>query len=69
MDVIKLHDDVYEINNFLTDEELEKVFEIVDETEEDAWFSEEASGDKGFWYGKNLQFKTRLVYECIEIIC
>jgi hypothetical protein len=66
MEIIKLHDDVYEINNFLTNEELKKVFEIIDETKEEAWFSEEASGDRGFWYGKNLQLKTEIVFDKIN---
>jgi hypothetical protein len=66
MDIVKLYDDVYEINNFLTDEELEEVYQIINRTEEEAWFSEEASGDKGFWYGKNLEFKTETVFDKIN---
>ena len=66
MDIIKLYEDVYEINNFLTEEDLKEVFKIIDATEEGAWFSEEASGDKGFWYGKNLQFKTETVFNKIN---
>ena len=40
MNIVKLHEDVYEINDFLTGEELEEVYKIINSTEEEAWFSE-----------------------------
>jgi len=66
MQITKLYDDVYEINNFLTDEELKEVYEIINRTEEESWFSKEASGDKGFWYGKNLQTKGETVFDTVN---
>jgi alkylated DNA repair dioxygenase AlkB len=65
MDIIKLHDDVYEINNFLTNEELDEVYKIINNLKEEDWFSEEED-NKDFWYGKNLEFYTKTVFDKIN---
>lgn len=69
MEIIKLSEDVYEINNFLTSEELEEVYAIINATEEKAWFSEDTAKDKdfsNFWDGKNLEFKEETVFDRIS---
>lgn len=57
MKIKKLHDGVYEINDFLTKEELNEVFSIIESTPAEAWFGDESKADKDFadfWHGKNL---------------
>jgi hypothetical protein len=66
MKIKKLHEDVYEINDFLTDEQLAEVYKIIKNTKEEDWFSQEASKGKGFWYGKNLGFKEKTVFDEIN---
>ena len=69
MKITKLHEDVYEIANFLTSQELENVFEIINKTSEKDWFSDETPKDKDFadfWEGKNLQLKENPVFDKIS---
>lgn len=69
MEIIKLHEDVYEINNFLTNEELEEVYEIINSTKEEDWFSKNTTKDKyfsDFWDGKNLEFKEETVFDKVN---
>ncbi len=69
MNITKLHEDVYEISDFLTKEELEKVYKIIANTKEEDWFSEETAKDEhsaDFWEGKNLEFKAETVFDKIN---
>lgn len=57
MEITKLHDGVYQINDFLTNDELEEVLDLIRITPEKAWFGDESKADKDFsdfWYGKTL---------------
>jgi hypothetical protein len=65
----KLHDDVYEIQNFLTEQELLDVYSIIQNTPEEAWFdvkTKELDGATNFWFGKNLFFKEKTVFDFIN---
>ena len=56
MEINKLHDDVYEVQNFLTEQELLDVYSIIQNTPEEAWFdgtAKEQDGATHFWFGKN----------------
>jgi hypothetical protein len=69
MKIIRLHQDVYEINEFLTSEELDAVYTIIKNTKEEDWFSEETAKDKdfsNFWDGKNIEFKKETVFDSIR---
>lgn len=69
MEINKLFDDVYEIKNFLTDEELKEVFKIIENTPEEKWFSDKTKEDKDFadfWYGKNLHFDKETIFTSIN---
>jgi len=69
MEIVKLHEGVYEINNFLSEEEFGEVFNIINSLSEKDWFSEDtAKGEDfaDFWYGKNLEFKTKTVFSDIN---
>lgn len=69
MKINKLYEDVYEIKNFLTDQELESVFEIINNTPEEKWFSDKTKEDKDFadfWYGKNLHFDKETIFTSIN---
>ena len=62
MKINKLYDDVYEIEEFLTEQELSDVYTIINNTPEQDWFDEEAKNENNtpdFWYGKNLYFKSK----------
>ena len=65
MEIKKLHEDVYEIKNFLTAEELREVYRIIDSTKEEDW-GDENTDASDFWYGKNLDFKTENVFDTIN---
>jgi hypothetical protein len=58
MNIKKMHDDVYEIQNFLTKEELLGVYQIINELKEEDWFAE---GAPEFWSGKNILFKEKKI--------
>jgi hypothetical protein len=69
MKITKLHEDVYEINDFLTSQELEEVYKIINNTDEEAWFSKDTAKDKdfsNFWDGKNLELKEETVLDKIN---
>jgi hypothetical protein len=69
MEITKLSEDVYEINNFLTGEELEEVCKIINGAKEEDWFSENTTKDKDFadfWEGKNLQPKENAILDIIS---
>lgn len=69
MQINKLHDDVYEIKNFLTQNEFYEIDNIIRSTPEEAWFD---SGMKDkhhipdFWFGKNLYFTEKTVLDVIN---
>jgi len=69
MEINKLHEDVYEINNFLSEEEFQEVLNVINGLSEKDWFSEDTTQDKdfaNFWYGKNLEFKTDNIFKEIN---
>jgi Rps23 Pro-64 3,4-dihydroxylase Tpa1-like proline 4-hydroxylase len=69
MKINKLYDDVYEIEEFLTEEELSDVYEIINNTPEEDWFDQEAKNENNtpdFWYGKSLYFKSTNVFDLIN---
>lgn len=69
MEINKLHDDVYEINNFLTKQELSDVYKIIQKTPEEAWFDEhmkEKQNTPDFWFGKNLYFSENNIFRSIN---
>jgi hypothetical protein len=51
----KLADDVYEIKNFLNDDELKLILDILSKTTEEDWFDpNQISDTKDFWYDKSF---------------
>jgi len=69
MEINKLHDDVYEIKNFLTQQELLDVYSIIRNTPEEAWFNDENKKKNDvtdFWFGKNLHFTQKTVLDSIN---
>lgn len=69
MQIKKLYEDVYEITDFLTTEELNEVYKIIDSLSEEDWFSDKTSQDKDFsdfWYGKNLEFHHKTIFSSIN---
>jgi hypothetical protein len=69
MKITKLHDDVYEIENFLSNEELDQVYKIIGNTTEDEWFDQEVKEKLSipdFWFGKQLHFKDKNVFHDIN---
>lgn len=65
MEIIKLHEDVYEIKNFLTTDELDNVYKIIESTKESDW-GLQGQDSSDFWYGKNLEFKTENVFDLVN---
>jgi len=69
MKINKLYNDVYEIEEFLTEQELAEVYNIINGTPEEDWFAEsDSNNDKtaDFWYGKNLHFSSANVFDLIN---
>lgn len=69
MRISKLHDDVYEIRDFLTTQELSEVSYIAENTPEEAWFDDrmrEKYEIPDFWFGKNLYFSEKTVFDSIN---
>lgn len=69
MKINKLHEDVYEIEEFLTEKELADVYAIINNTPEEDWFDEESKNKNNtpdFWYGKNLYFTSTNVFTSIN---
>jgi hypothetical protein len=65
----KISNNVYEVENFLTKEELGEVYKIIDNTPEKNWFDESFKNDyktTDFWHGKNLYFKTNNIFDLIN---
>ena len=56
MNITKLADDVYQITDFLTEEELSQVNLFINNITEDMWFPGEKKerDDSDFWYGRNM---------------
>ena len=57
MNIDKLHEEVYVINNFLLPEELEEIYKIIDRASENDWFNQENKIKyylSDFWFGKTL---------------
>jgi hypothetical protein len=69
MNILKLSDDVYEIKNFLTDQENEEVYKIINKATEQDWFNKELNDENKtpeFWYGKNLLLVDITVFDTIN---
>lgn len=69
MKINKLYEDVYEIENFLSEDELLEVYKIIDNTPEADWFDEELKiqhNTSDFWFGKNLYFKDKNIFDNIN---
>lgn len=69
MQINKVSNDVYEIENFLSQEEIFEVNKIISNTPEEDWFNDtdkNQDSTPGFWYGKNLRFKTKNIFDSIN---
>jgi len=69
MEINKLYEDLYEINNFLTDDQMSEVLEIINNTPEEVWFNERDRVEQNisdFWFGKSLYFKEKNVFNSIR---
>jgi Rps23 Pro-64 3,4-dihydroxylase Tpa1-like proline 4-hydroxylase len=69
VNILKLADDVYEVKNFLTDQENEEVYKIINSVTEEDWFDKELNHENNtlnFWYGKNLLFKDITIFDTIN---
>ncbi len=75
MKINKLHDNVYEVSDFLTSDELAEVYKIIENSKEEDWFNDSIKSnptDKkeydttDFWYGKNLYFKDINIFDSIN---
>jgi Rps23 Pro-64 3,4-dihydroxylase Tpa1-like proline 4-hydroxylase len=69
MKINKLYDDVYEINDFLTNDEMSEVYKIINNSPEEKWFDEEMKKEQqipDFWFGKNLYFKENTIFDSIN---
>lgn len=67
MKINKLYDDVYEVENFLNEEEFSKVINLINSIPEEKWF-EESLKDKlpEFWYGKQIFFEEKNILDEIN---
>lgn len=57
MQIHKLYDDVYEIKNFLSSQEIDDVNNIINTVTEEDWLNQDLNQKNNtpdFWYGKNL---------------
>lgn len=69
MKINKLYDDVYEINDFLTKDQMSDVLGIIKNTPEEQWFNQEdkiKNNISDFWFGKSLYFKEINVFHSIQ---
>lgn len=69
MNINKLSEDLYEITDFLSEEQMSEVSKIINETSEDEWFNEQDRVEKhvpDFWFGKSLYFKEDGVFTSIR---
>lgn len=69
MKINKLYDDVYEINDFLTDDQMAEVNYIIKNTPEKDWFNEQDRIEQNvsdFWFGKSLYFKGYTIFDSIR---
>lgn len=69
MEINKLYDDVYRIQNFLTQQELLDVNSIIQNTPEEAWFNDQNNKKDDildFWFGKNLYLTQKTVLNLIN---
>ena len=55
----KIHDDIYEIENFITDDEHRYILDLINSLDEKDWFCErEDYTTPEFWFGKSMFFST-----------
>ena len=65
MKINKIYDDVYEVENFLTDSEFEEVKKIINSFSEEDWNNEEMRVKNqipDFWFGKQIVFEEENVF-------
>lgn len=65
MKINKLYDDVYEITNFLSEEELGQVIKLIESTPEESWYPKEVDSSD-FWYGKNLHIHDPSILDTVN---
>ena len=69
MNILKLADNVYQVENFLTDQENKEVYKIINSVTEETWLDKELSNKNktpDFWYGKDLVFKDITIFDAIN---
>jgi hypothetical protein len=69
MKITKLHEDIYEVADFLTKQELEEVFQIINKASDQDWFSEDTllnQDPTSFWYGKTIDFPGNTIFSAIN---
>lgn len=59
MRVNKLHDEVYELEGFVSDEELESVLALISNTTEEEWYGDSVTPQYDFWKGKVISVITK----------
>jgi Rps23 Pro-64 3,4-dihydroxylase Tpa1-like proline 4-hydroxylase len=66
--ITKLAEDVYQITDFLTEEELAQVNLVINGLTEDMWFPGEKKekDDSDFWYGKNINLASEDAFFAIN---
>lgn len=58
MIVNKIYNGIYEIENFITDEENDQIFKIIQSLSEEDWFVDRDDyTTPGFWFGKSMFFE------------
>lgn len=69
MKINKLYDDLYEIENFMTDNEFTEVFKILNSTPEERWFDLEMKKEHDIpdsWFGRTLHLKEITIFDSIN---
>jgi predicted 2-oxoglutarate/Fe(II)-dependent dioxygenase YbiX len=69
MKVKKIAEEVYEIKDFLTKEELLQVAKIIDSLSESDWLSDDTplnEDPSDFWYGKTVDFQKDTVFDLVN---
>ena len=69
MKINKIYDDVYEIENFLTDSEFEEVKKVINGFSEEDWNNEKMRVENqipDFWFGKQIVFKEENIFSRVN---
>jgi hypothetical protein len=65
----KIAEEVYEIKDFLTKEELFQVTKIIESLSESDWLSDDTplnNDPSDFWYGKTVDFQKNIIFDSIN---